>query len=342
MPLFWLLIAILHFTCDVIALSFLGRESDLLFTSIYYLGWFYWIPLSILVRKLGARFPIKEDSLVRALAVHALLAFVVVAIHQVLDFLTIYSLKAFFYPDKLGFPFYHISYTSFIHFIVYFFVLGVNLSTQYFKKFQMEMLRAQALKSKLAQAQVQTLKMQIHPHFLFNTHNAIISLMNNNRNAEAINMLSKLSDLLRYTLEQTERQFVKLSDEIRYIEMYLDIQQVRFKDRLMVNYEIEPSTLEFSVPNFILQPLVENAIKHGIEPYSLSGRLIIKSKLKKDGLQLSVIDDGAGVHNSIKEGVGIRNIRNRLATIYQGKSFFSLTNNEPKGAESFILIPLSF
>ena len=150
--------------------------------------------------------------------------------------------------------------------------------------------------------------MQLHPHFLFNTLNAISELIYRNPES-AERMISDLSDLLRMSFENLEVQEIPLKQELEFLEKYLEIELTRFHDRLKVDMQISPDTLDASVPNMILQPLVENAIKHGIGPRSEGGKINIEAVRHNGHLELTVSDDGLGVPfryvENLSEGVGL-------------------------------------
>ena len=203
-------------------------------------------------------------------------------------------------------------------------------------------MRAAQLESQLAQAQLQALKMQIHPHFLFNTLNAISSLMHTDVEA-ADRMMTRLSDLLRLTLDGAAKQMVTLKEEMDYLDHYLEIEKIRFGDRLTVRLNIAPETLDARVPTLILQPLVENAIKHGIAPHAAAGRVEVTAQKKNGNLHLQVKDNGSGFdksgERSFQEGLGISNTRLRLQKLY-GTSFqFDISNGATEGAVVAVSFP---
>jgi two-component system LytT family sensor kinase len=165
---------------------------------------------------------------------------------------------------------------------------------------------------------LQALKMQLHPHFLFNTLHAISALMDDDVKG-ARRMIARLSELLRLTLESVGQQEVSLRQELDALERYLEIEQIRFQDRLTVRLAVAPETLGASVPNLVLQPIVENAIRHGIAPRSSAGRIEIRAERQDGMIELQVIDDGPGLSpggEEFKEGIGLTNTRARLRQLY--------------------------
>jgi LytS/YehU family sensor histidine kinase len=223
-------------------------------------------------------------------------------------------------------------------------ILCISLALDYYRRYRERELRAYQLEARLAQAQLQVLKMQLHPHFLFNTLHAISTLMH--RDVEAADrMIARLSDLLRISLETVGVQEVPLKQELELLEKYLEIEQTRFQERLGVKLEIEPETLDARVPNLILQPLVENAIRHGIIPRATPGLIEIHARRDNGTLQLEVRDNGRGLpaaeEGTMKEGLGLSNTRARLKQLYGAEHRFSLCNNPAGGLVVSLTIPFS-
>jgi two-component system LytT family sensor kinase len=186
--------------------------------------------------------------------------------------------------------------------------------------------------------------MQLHPHFLFNTLNGIVGLVRDNKNQTAVAMLVGLSDLLRHTLEYSSKQEVELRHELNFIKLYLSIQQMRFSDRLRIQYDIHPETTLAMVPNLILQPLTENALRHGIASSADSGMIGISSALQNGHLRLTVYDDGAGLPDDWQmkssAGIGLANTAARLQQLYDDNHQFDIRNRPAGGVEVVIVIPL--
>jgi two-component system, LytTR family, sensor kinase len=197
------------------------------------------------------------------------------------------------------------------------------------------------LSQQLTSSQLSALKMQLHPHFLFNTLSAIMVLVRQGKGPEAETMLSRLSDLLRHTLDDVETQEVPLWRELEFLRLYLSIEQVRFEDRLRIRIDAGPELSDALVPHMALQPLVENAVRHGLgqseEPvliqvgvYSVNGHLA-----------LTVTDDGPGCPTAVFEekGIGLTNTRNRLKRLYGGKATLSMENRVPRGVQVTMTLP---
>jgi len=218
----------------------------------------------------------------------------------------------------------------------------------YYREFREREMQATELAGRLAQAQLQALRMQLNPHFLFNALNAVSSLMLKDVVA-ANKMISRLGELLRLTLEKSDQQEVPLQQEIDFLRRYLEIEQIRFGERLQLQMEVEPSTLPAAVPNLILQPLVENAIRHAIEPQEAGGQIVLRSIRDNGRLVLQVSDSGPGLPpasaqaaeepGKTRERIGLNNTRERLRKLYGGNQQFDLTGNAQGGVTASLSIP---
>ncbi len=194
------------------------------------------------------------------------------------------------------------------------------------------------------QAQLTALKGQLQPHFLFNTLNAIMVLVRQEKGAQAEEMLARLSDLLRCVLDEVEAQEVPLRRELEYLDLYLSIEEVRFQDRLRVGISTGPETLDALVPHLGLQPLVENAIRHGIGRRSAAGRLEIRAARVGETLEIQVEDDGPGLppggpSSQEVQGIGLANTRARLRQLYGGAAALTLENGPDGGAVATLVVP---
>ena len=212
---------------------------------------------------------------------------------------------------------------------VYGAILGAGLALDYYRQFRERDLAAANLKAQLAQAQLQTLKSQIHPHFLFNTLNTVSALVHEDP-AAADRVISRLSRLLRLTLENQGRQEIPLIEEIEVLGIYLDILDTRFGDRVTFQVEIEPAAGVALVPSFLLQPLVENAVRHGLAPRREGGIVSMRAGRRGEKLVLEVLDNGPGFlgdpESLIRQGSGLANVRDRLALLYGREGGLTLEN----------------
>jgi two-component system, LytTR family, sensor kinase len=212
----------------------------------------------------------------------------------------------------------------------------------YYKGFRKGELNAARLRTQLAQSQLEALKMQLHPHFLFNTLHSISALLNKDVEG-ARTMITRLGDFLRLTLENSGAQEVPLQQEIEFLNGYLEIERIRFQDRLVTNVDIDPSVLDVRVPNLILQPIVENAMRHAIAMNSQRGRIEIVAAPRNGMLRIEIKDNGPGMPRisapgNPKHGVGLANTRARLERLYGSNHRLEFVN-EPGGFVVTIEIP---
>ncbi|HJQ32373.1 MAG TPA: histidine kinase [Pyrinomonadaceae bacterium] len=309
------------------------------------IAWGAWAPLTAFVLWLGRRFPLERSALARGLLVHVPACLLVAAAHLAFFEYVVMLLEPFG-PDRHPRPFgerFLGRATSQLHIelLIYAATLGLGYAVSYYARFRERERRASQLEAQLAQAQLQALKMQLHPHFLFNTLNGIAGLVRDNKNRAAVDMLAGLSDLLRYTLENAGKQEVPLKEELEFLELYLGIQQMRFPDRLRVEMRVAPETLDALVPNLILQPLVENAIRHGISKRATPGTVGVQAERDGEHLRVNVYDDGPGLKSNggAGGGVGLSNTRERLQQLYGERQRFTLAEREGGGVEAALAIP---
>jgi LytS/YehU family sensor histidine kinase len=215
--------------------------------------------------------------------------------------------------------------------IIYWALIGMAMAAE-------KRIAAAELQRSLQQARLDALRMQLQPHFLFNTLSSIAILIDEEPET-ARSMIVRLSELLRSTIDGGERNEVTLREELDVLQRYLDIERLRCRDRLALSVDVEPAALECGVPPFVLQPLVENALRHGIGARAGAGRIVISGRIEGDALALRVSDDGAGAPRLLREGVGLASVRERLAHLYPGAHSMSLRNREPHGCEVAIVIP---
>jgi signal transduction histidine kinase len=227
--------------------------------------------------------------------------------------------------------------------LVYWSLVGVCQAITYFRRSQERERRAAELEARLTSAKLQALRMQINPHFLFNTLNSIATLVYVNPRA-ADEMLGDLSELLRRSLDSMEEQEVPLGQELEFIGAYLGIEQKRFGERLRLEQSVPDELMKALVPALILQPLVENAIRHGIEPRRGPGLISIEAKQEDKRLHLIVRDDGRGLpgadlKGSVRRGIGLANTKARLQGLYGQDQSFSCGRAEPQGCRVDIHLP---
>jgi LytS/YehU family sensor histidine kinase len=235
---------------------------------------------------------------------------------------------------NMGFGKHLVTYWSFIFFI---------RANRYYRKYLQHRLAISELEFQLTSAQLQALKMQLHPHFLFNALHSLMGLIYEDRVA-ARKMLFQLQHFFEMTLQDITAQKVSLEKELEFLRCYLDIEKIRFQDRLNVTVEVDPDAMKHEVPNLILQPLVENAVKHGVSHRSERGEIRIQAESAEDTLQLIVSDNGTGIADEIKapiqEGVGLSNTRERLQRIYGASHRFLVDHLSGGGFRVLIEIPV--
>lgn len=348
----WTLVAFFYASQALFISSY--RKNPLVWWRV--LAWelvfcYLWFLLTPVVLRLSRRFPFERGHIIESLASHLVAGILLSLFHLLIYTLFDSILPRFAEPDLVPRTFFFEKFKFFVigylHFclISYWGVLTINYLIQYYRAYQERALRASQLEASLAVAKLEALKSQLHPHFLFNTLNAIVVLVRKNRNKEAEDMLTGLSELLRHSLENIGVQEVSLRHEIEFLKTYLEIEQVRFRDRLEVRLNIEPETLEAAVPNLILQPLVENAIRHGIGKQRNAGLVAITAQRQNGTLTMQVRDDGPGLPRDWPAsgesglGIGIANTRARLRQLYGDAQTFDIRNAEGGGALAVLKIP---
>lgn len=229
-------------------------------------------------------------------------------------------------------------------FLIYSGILAVYFSLTYSRRYKERAVRTANLKHELSKAQLHALEMQLKPHFLFNTLNSISALTHNDPSTAQL-MVAKLSDLLRILLAKEPAQEIILDEEISFLKTYLEIERIRFKDRLSLEFYLDPQTLNAYVPSLILQPLAENAIRHGISKRRGKSTIRITSTRIGEKLRLQVYDNGLGLVSErgaadIREGIGLKNTRSRLTTLYGDEHYLGISaNKDEPGVEITIIVP---
>ncbi len=308
--------------------------------------WLLWAIFSPLIFWLGCKFPFQKPGWLHNLFVHLAAAALIAVAHPVLYLLLSLNLDGWQSSPPVPLDssvFYQIWTVSLIPGVIfYWLILAVNLAFDYQRRYRDETLKAAELHAQLAQAQLAALKMQLHPHFLFNALHSITALVLKKDDRTAVRMISRLSDLLRRALEDSEAQQIPLKREIEFLRLYLEIEQTRFADRLTVEMRIDPETLDAQVPNLILQPLVENAVRHGFAASSAASRIEICAARLDGKLRLEVSDDGRGLPvgwDGESTGIGIKNTRERLAQLYGAQHEFEVCNNKNGGVTATLWLP---
>ncbi len=309
--------------------------------------WYIWAAFSLLIGWLFQRFPLEKGRLAASLMIHIPASLVIawVSLALAVSALFIFVIA----PDDEHFQWWPVmrrnvamSYHWWV--LVYWAILGANQGFDYHRRFREREKRAVQLEAQLVQAQLQALKMQLHPHFLFNTLNSISALLHHDPGL-ADRMIARLGDFLRLTLDNSGAQEVTLQKELEFLKCYLEIERVRFQDRLTVSYDVAPETLDAMVPNLAWQPIVENAIRHAIAPRAGRGHIEMRAHRTGETLQLQVKDDGPGLpshqnsNGSSSKGVGLANTRERLRQLYGNNHRLELANGSDRGLVVTLEIP---
>jgi two-component system, LytTR family, sensor kinase len=339
----WTLFALFFASQKLMAMFYLGRPLELRETLI---AWFIcaslWFALTPFALRMAERFPLDRRKWLSNGFVHLFASLAFAFFQEALFILVgrwIGLIDRLTYFTALR---NQLIYGAHFSLITYWSIIALSHAWDYYSKFHERERRTLQLETKLAQAELDALKMQIHPHFLFNTLNSISVLMGEDV-AAARHMLNRLSDLLRTSLDSAGRHEVMLKEELDFLASYLEIEQIRFQDRLTVHMDIDPATLPARVPNFILQPLVENAIRHGIAPRATPSSIEIRSVRDNGFVELQVCDDGPGapaaIRESLSKGIGLSNTRARLEQIYGTAHGFDISQPEAGGFRVTIKIP---
>jgi sensor histidine kinase YesM len=221
--------------------------------------------------------------------------------------------------------------------------LGVlGQAARYFTLLKTRQVHASELEARLARTHLQLLRMQLQPHFLFNTLNTVAELVHSDPET-ADQMITRLGRLLRLSLDHAGHQVVPLRQEIDFLRMYVEIEQVRFQDRLQIVWNVAADTLDAAVPTLLWHPVLENAIRHGVTPLAGRGRIVIASRREGEDLVLEIRDNGRGLPEGkvLREGVGLRNIRERVGQLYGPKARFTLVPGSDGGTVATLRLPFS-
>lgn len=318
--------------------------------AIPFVNYILWAFLAPIVYNLMLLFPIKKGLSAKTGSYHLFFSFIMAFIHEVISNMMYITIILIIYPIENIESFLLLRWSTIPaaiadRMIEYWIILGAFMAYYYFQQYKDREVQMVVMENELSNAQLKALRNQLQPHFLFNALNTVSALMSSNVK-DAQRVLAKLATLLRTMLDQDQQHEIPLRDEIDYLKNYLFIEQTRFMDRLSVNYDMHPESLKAIVPNLILQPLVENAIKHGFSNITENGTIDVKSYIKNNQLHMIIEDDGAGCDDcdSLLEnaGIGLTNTYQRLKEIYKNNFTFKLESEKGKGFKVHIAIPLSY
>lgn len=313
-----------------------------LFSELVYA--YIWAGLTPLVLRLGQRFRFEQGQLVKSLAVHIPAGILIAVLHKAGHGLAM----IYYHMQTAGASFTWDAWLqrmmTFLDYgiLLYWMILAIAYLFEYYRRFQEKAMRAAQLEGQLAQAQLQALRMQLNPHFLFNTLNAISVLIQKDPDL-ARQMLGRLSELLRLALDNAGSTFVSLREELDFLDRYLQIERMRFGERLTVQMNIAEPALSAQVPSLILQPLIENAIRHGVNEQRGPAVLRISAQPNNGKLYLEVRDNGRGLASAStgRAGIGLSNTRARLHQLYGQNFRFEISNAAAGGALAALEIPFA-
>jgi two-component system LytT family sensor kinase len=336
------------FTLQSYFTSYRSERPMILTDSLYLqMVWSYlWALATPLVLWAAARLPIERNNWIRSALLHVPISIVLSVFLTALGHIANWLYWG--YPAGKHFSFEYMSRFVVANFSegigIYMLIALTSYAFGYYHRYREGQVKTLQLEAQLSQAQLQALKMQLHPHFLFNTLHSISALLNKDGES-ARKMITRLGDFLRLTLENSGSQEVTLQQEMEFLTCYLEIERIRFQNRLVTRIDLGEQTLDAKVPNLILQPIVENAIRHGIAPRSTPGLIEIAAKQLGGMLRIQIRDNGPGLpehrtsQNQFKKGLGLANTETRLKRLYGADHIFDLTNDPAGGLIVTLEIP---
>jgi sensor histidine kinase YesM len=345
----WSLLALVFVSLSLATAVSGGNQPNVrLLFLIQFTRFYVWGALSPFIYRFVRRFPVEIRFLrQRNLLFHLAALLVFCAIHQTIFSIVTWQLDPSLHSRFASiFDYFRGNFFSglYLGVLVYALIVFAMHALLFYRNFRAEEEKKLRVTAQLAQAELHALKMQVHPHFLFNTLHSISSLVLEDP-PKANMMIARLGDFLRLTLEHSERHFVTLKEEIEFARCYLEIEEVRFSDRLRIDFDIDPVSFAAQVPHLILQPIVENAVQHAIAPYAAAGFIKIRAKKIEDTIRIEITDSGAGIvaggesNNGDGRGVGLANVRGRLKQLYGSNHKFELANNPSGGLIVVLEIP---
>lgn len=312
---------------------------------ILFVSWLPWVLATPFIVELARRIPIVHRALLKAAIAHLAAFAMVSTVAEAWSAM----LRVIFNPWRHNPPpvFINTWYSSLTDqiltfVIVYALILTVTYVVDSREKMERQMTETARLNEELSRAQLAALRRQMDPHFMFNTLNSIVGLVRDQRNDAAVGMIVGLSEFLRRASEDSHRTQVTLTEEVEYLQRYIDIQKVRFENRLRVSLDIPAELGNAQVPNLLLQPLVENAIKHGISKRVAGGEIRVAGVRRDDTLCLTVYNDGPWIRedpDAAPDGVGLSNLRTRLHILHGNRSELLLRPVETGGVEVVVTLP---
>jgi two-component system, LytTR family, sensor kinase len=297
--------------------------------SYYLLVWWAWLGPTLAIVWLARKHPVVPPRRA-SVAVHALAATAVAVVHSLFEIGLMVWMRPY---DRMTAQLSELEVGEILlsrlpmEWILYCLVLGGVLAFEYYQRYHERALQAAQLERSLVDARLHALELQLQPHFLFNTLNAIAGLVRTNHKEQAITMIAGLADLLRYSLDHAGRQRVSLAEEMDVLRRYLEIEGARFPDRMSFRIALAEDARRAAVPMLILQPLAENAIRHGIARAATAGSILVEANRVGERLHIRMRNSGT-LEASPVDGIGLRNTRERLAALYGDAAHFSVAADE--------------
>jgi two-component system, LytTR family, sensor kinase len=340
----WTLLGVIDASQYYVIANFFGRGKPVTWDIALASGladWYGWAVLSFGIAWVARRFPFGVPGWRLSLVAHLVFGATCVVVKTANDLMLAWAIHG---PDVIkdgigrSFLFY-LTVKSVSGAVIYLAIVGFCHGIEYYNKFRERELRASQLEASLVRAQLQVLKMQLHPHFLFNTLHAVSALMHKDV-AVADRMLARLGELLRVTLEHVGTHEATLRKELDFLRPYLEIEQARLGQRLRVSVEVDPEVMDALLPYLVLQPLVENAIRYGVAARNETGRVVVRAERVGTTLKVQVLDDGPGLPpGGGREGIGLSNTRARLRGLYGEAQTMTLHNRPTGGLEVTLTLP---
>jgi len=340
----WTIVA-LFFSTQVYLMNY-AEQQPIRYTQSFLVqasSCYLWALATPLVLWLSNRFHIERSNWVRTVSLHFLFGLVLCSSQIALHFILYMTVMGRGSSITLFRIFNYVYYNLDRWLLFYGMILVLSHAFNYYQSFRKGELKASRLHTQLVQSQLEALKMQVQPHFLFNTLHSISALLSKDTDG-ARKMITRLGDFLRLTLENSGSMEVTLQQEIEFLNGYLEIERIRFQDRLTTDIHVDPDVLDVRVPNLILQPIVENAMRHAIGN-STSGRVEITAAPRNGVVRIEVRDNGPGIQvdRTLEaprgRGLGLANTRARLAGLYGEAASFELTNDPSGGLVVALEIP---
>jgi len=341
----WSAVGLFDASQNVLIMYSEGRHRPLALFGTEFVSWLPWALATPLVVRLARRYPMFRAVSVRSVSVH-LAAFAVLSTVAwswstvLLMLFNPWHNKT--WPTFVDTLTISVIYQVLTFLILYALILAVTYVVDARESMARQMIEAARLNEELSNARLASLRRQMEPHFVYNALNAIAGLVRDHQSDAAVSMIVGLSEFLRRSSEDSHRSQVTLLEEVEYLQRYIDIQKVRFGERLQVSMDVPAELMRAQVPNLLLQPLVENAIKHGIAKRAAGGRVRVTGSCHNGNLRLTVYNDGPNLPpdwESTQTGVGIGNLRTRLRILHGSQADLRLRGADPGGVEVVVTLP---